>query len=134
MPLVTSRALLTLPPVTSSVNAASCCAESPAGSPLKVTSSVNGLSPSWLSGTLSKLTLGAGPRSVPASTAGVCRPGVWLWISPKFRPRPIVAPTGSVSASHTVSEFSSMVSLSTSTSTVFTLSCGAKISVPLASR
>ena len=63
------RALVMLPPVTSSALAASRFGDSPSGAPLNCSSILKALAPSWLSGTLRKLALGPVLRTVDPSTA-----------------------------------------------------------------
>ena len=66
-----TRAPVTLPPVTSSTEAASRVAESPSGWPLNWTPTVNAVAPSWLSGTSWKLTSGSVLRVLPPSCTTV---------------------------------------------------------------
>ena len=68
-----TRAPVTLPPVTSSTEAASRVAESPAGWPLNWTTTVNAVAPSWPVGTSSNLTSGPVLRpELPDVNAPLC--------------------------------------------------------------
>ena len=66
-----SRALVIVPPVTSIAAAASRLGERPSGAPPNATLSVNGVSPSWLAGTLSNRACGAG-LLLPETTVPLC--------------------------------------------------------------